>query len=45
MLKNEVKIAYLSVYEMELGKLLTSGVDVWLNTPIPPLEASVTSGI
>jgi starch phosphorylase len=30
---------------MELGKLLTAGVDVWLNTPQPPLEASGTSGM
>jgi starch phosphorylase len=30
---------------MELAKLLTAGVDVWLNTPQPPLEASGTSGM
>ncbi len=30
---------------MELGRLLTSGVDLWLNTPQPPLEASGTSGM
>ena len=30
---------------MELAKLLTAGVDVWLNTPRPPLEASGTSGM
>jgi len=44
-LKDFVKIAYLSNYDMELGKLMTSGVDVWLNTPIPPREASGTSGM
>lgn len=44
-LKKEIKIAYLENYDMELGKLITSGVDVWLNTPIPPLEASGTSGM
>ncbi|MBT8123198.1 MAG: glycogen/starch/alpha-glucan phosphorylase, partial [Gammaproteobacteria bacterium] len=32
-------------YSMELGKLLTSGSDIWLNTPQPPLEASGTSGM
>jgi starch phosphorylase len=44
-LKKEIKIAYLENYDMELGKMLTSGVDLWLNTPQPPLEASGTSGM
>ena len=44
-LRNEVKIAYLENYDLNLGKLLTAGVDVWLNTPQPPLEASGTSGM
>jgi len=44
-LKDFVKIAYLEDYDMALGKLITSGVDVWLNTPEPPLEASGTSGM
>jgi starch phosphorylase len=44
-LRNDVKIAYLENYDLELGKMLTSGVDVWLNTPQPPLEASGTSGM
>ena len=39
------KIAYLSNYDMIMGKLITSGVDLWLNTPQPPLEASGTSGM
>jgi starch phosphorylase len=43
--KGDIKIAYLENYDMEIGKLLTSGVDVWLNTPQPPLEASGTSGM
>ena len=30
---------------MQLGQLLTAGVDIWLNTPEPPLEASGTSGM
>jgi starch phosphorylase len=30
---------------MEIGKLMTSGVDIWLNTPQPPMEASGTSGM
>ena len=41
----EVKIVYLPNYGMELGKLITSGVDLWLITPQPPLEASGTSGM
>jgi len=44
-LQKDIKIAYLENYDMELGKTLTSGVDVWLNTPQPPLEASGTSGM
>jgi starch phosphorylase len=32
-------------YDMGMGRLLTSGVDVWLNTPIHPFEASGTSGM
>ena len=44
-LKNEVRIAYLENYDMNLAKLLVAGVDLWLNTPQPPLEASGTSGM
>lgn len=44
-LKNQIKIAYLEDYDLEVGKLMTSGADVWLNTPEPPLEASGTSGM
>lgn len=41
----DVRIVYLENYDWELGRLLTSGVDVWLNTPLPPQEASGTSGM
>lgn len=44
-LKDEIKIAYLENYNMEIAAKLTSGVDVWLNTPHPPFEASGTSGM
>jgi starch phosphorylase len=44
-LKKDVKIAYLENYDMKVGKMMTSGVDLWLNTPQPPLEASGTSGM
>ncbi len=40
-----LKVAYLVNFDVELAKLLTGGVDVWLNTPEPPLEASGTSGM
>lgn len=38
------KILFLEDYDMELGRELVKGVDVWLNTPTRPLEASGTSG-
>lgn len=44
-LKDEIKVVYLENYNVDLGKLLTAGVDLWLNTPQPPLEASGTSGM
>ena len=44
-LKNEIEIVYLENYNMEMAAKLTSGVDVWLNTPLPPYEASGTSGM
>jgi len=44
-LKNDIKILYLENYNMALAKLITSGVDLWLNTPQRPQEASGTSGM
>ncbi len=44
-LKGEIKIVYLANYDMDLAAKLVSGVDVWLNTPLRPLEASGTSGM
>ncbi len=44
-LKDIVRIAYLPNYDMNLGGMMTAGVDVWLNTPRPPMEASGTSGM
>ncbi len=41
----EAKIVYLENYDWDLARLLVAGVDVWLNTPEPPLEASGTSGM
>ncbi len=44
-LKDKIKIVYLADYDFGLAKALTAGVDLWLNTPQPPLEASGTSGM
>ena len=43
--KKEIPIVYLENYDLEMAKLLVSGVDLWLNTPERPLEASGTSGM
>lgn len=37
-------IAFIEDYDMHMAKFLVQGVDVWLNTPRPPMEASGTSG-
>ncbi|MEC9465046.1 MAG: alpha-glucan family phosphorylase [Myxococcota bacterium] len=39
------QIVFLENYDMGLGRVLTRGCDVWLNTPTRPLEASGTSGM
>jgi glycogen phosphorylase len=44
-LRGDLPIAYLEDYDMAQAAILTSGADVWLNTPQPPLEASGTSGM
>ena len=41
----KLHIQYLENYDWELGQILTSGVDLWLNNPERPLEASGTSGM
>ena len=40
-----LRIVYLENYDWNLGALLTAGVDVWINTPRRPYEASGTSGM
>ncbi len=42
---NNLRIIYLENYAWDLGALLTAGVDVWVNTPRRPYEASGTSGM
>lgn len=44
-LERDVTILYLDNYDMTLARLMTAGVDLWLNTPQQPLEASGTSGM
>ena len=44
-LGSDVRVVYLENYDMDLGRLLCSGVDAWLNTPLRPQEASGTSGM
>ncbi len=44
-LEGSVAIAYLQNYDMSLARTIVAGVDVWLNTPLAPLEASGTSGM
>ena len=44
-LEGHVEVVYLEDYDIELAKYLVSGVDLWLNTPLKPHEASGTSGM
>jgi starch phosphorylase len=44
-LRDTVRVFYLENYDMALAKLLCAGVDLWLNNPQKPLEASGTSGM
>ena len=44
-LQGVIRVSFLSNYDMEVAKMLCAGVDVWLNTPLPPMEASGTSGM
>jgi len=44
-LKDTLRIVYLEEYDMTLAGLILAGVDLWLNNPIKPLEASGTSGM
>ncbi len=42
---DEIPVAFLEDYSMATGLAMTSGVDVWLNNPVRPMEASGTSGM
>ena len=44
-LKDTIRVVYPEEYDMALARVLCAGVDLWLNTPQKPLEASGTSGM
>lgn len=43
--RRQIRICFLENYDTYFAKILTSSVDVWLNNPLPPFEASGTSGM
>ena len=44
-IEDEIPVAFIENYDMHTGLMMTSGVDIWLNNPIRPMEASGTSGM
>ncbi|RLF40708.1 MAG: alpha-glucan family phosphorylase [Thermoplasmata archaeon] len=44
-LRGKVKMAFIPNYNMSIAKMMVAGVDLWLNTPRRPMEASGTSGM
>jgi starch phosphorylase len=44
-MRGRLTCAFVPEYSMQVAKALVAGADVWLNTPLPPLEASGTSGM
>jgi starch phosphorylase len=44
-LGDDVPVVYVENYDMEFASLVCAGVDLWLNNPVPPQEASGTSGM
>jgi starch phosphorylase len=44
-LAGRVRVVFLPNYDMSIAQVLVAGADVWLNNPLPPLEASGTSGM
>ncbi len=43
--KDKINVCYVEDYDMEIAKVMVAGVDIWLNTPQRPQEASGTSGM
>jgi starch phosphorylase len=44
-LEGKIPVAFLEDYSMDTGMAMTNGVDIWLNCPVRPMEASGTSGM
>lgn len=44
-LRGDVPVVFIPNYDMDVARAMVAGCDVWLNTPLPPLEASGTSGM
>ena len=44
-LRGEIRMAFIPNYDLEVARSLVAGADIWLNTPLPPMEASGTSGM
>jgi glycogen phosphorylase len=44
-LRGRITCVFLPNYDMKIAQAMVSGVDVWVNTPLPPMEASGTSGM
>ncbi|MFE3845658.1 alpha-glucan family phosphorylase [Thermoplasmatota archaeon] len=44
-MNDSIKITFIHNYNITIGKIITAGVDLWLNTPRRPMEASGTSGM
>lgn len=44
-LKGDIEVVYIENYDMDIAAKIVGGVDVWLNTPLRPMEASGTSGM
>ena len=44
-LAGDIPMVYVPNYDMEIAQTMVSGVDIWLNTPLKPMEASGTSGM
>ncbi len=44
-LRDAIPVAYLPDYDLDTALAMVSGSDIWLNTPLPPMEASGTSGM
>jgi starch phosphorylase len=44
-LSGDLEVVYLENYDMDIASKMIGGVDVWLNTPLRPMEASGTSGM